>query len=82
MSSFIFWKTKRTDTTPTTLHRIEIAVDTTGPVSDDDSSTIISASEHTPEIAGDPSKPNFTRASTNRLPAVSPSRSIPRDQCV
>ena len=50
-SSLVFSKTKQTDAVPTTLHRIEIAVDTafeqhpTAQITDDDSSDI-STGEH------------------------------------
>ncbi|KAN0116417.1 hypothetical protein V8E52_006036 [Russula decolorans] len=55
-------KTKRADTPSTALGRVEIAMHTaierhpTSLTKDDDSSTIISTSEQTPEIIGHPSK--------------------------
>jgi hypothetical protein len=45
----------------------------TGPRSDDDSSTIISTSEHMSHIVGDSSKLDPSQASTHPLPTVSPS---------
>jgi hypothetical protein len=55
-------KTKRTDTPSSALDRVEISIHTaierhaTGSTTDDDSSTIISTSEQTPETIGHPSK--------------------------
>jgi hypothetical protein len=98
VSDLVFARTKQTDTTPTTLNRIEVTVPTaferhptaqksgnyssdmttnekrspTGPTSDDDSSTIISPSEHMSHI-GDSSKLDPSQAFTHPLPTVSPS---------
>ena len=62
MSNLIFSKTKRTDTLSTALDRVEIAIHPaierhpTISTINDDSFTIISTSEQTPEIIGHSSK--------------------------
>lgn len=62
MSNLAFSKTRRTDTPSSALERVEIAIHTTIErhstisIEDDDSRTIISTSEQTPDIVGHSSK--------------------------
>jgi len=84
MSSLVFSKTKRTEKAPTALERNEISMHSTSNQhrtrsknDDDDSSTVISASERI-QIGADLPKLDFTQASPHpvQIVSISPSQSV------
>ncbi|KAI0279383.1 hypothetical protein BGY98DRAFT_1096206 [Russula aff. rugulosa BPL654] len=78
VSKLVFARAKQTDTTPTTLNRIEVTVHTAfeqhaTPRKSDDCSSDMSTNEHMPHIDGYSSKLDPSEASTHPLPTVSAS---------